>query len=377
MSLKIDIDITAGNIFIENIDSFEATLTKDLRNTENDWFYWQFRATFDTPGKYTFKFTNGPAIGARGPAVSYDNANTWEWLGFDCVSRENGDSFTYQWDESKPAQMIFCMGMQYLPKHLETFIGKHENSPYLEVAELERTRMNRPVELLKIADKKQPGKTKLYFASRHHACEMMATYVLEGLLETFLEESELGSELRKKFSVWAVPFTDKDGVVNGDQGKNRRPHDHARDYCDKPIYPEIKAVMNLINTEKMDFILDIHCPWLYGSDSNETVYFVGPSSKTMEAKMVEFARIFEKEAPAEAPFDVNDIIYYGFGWNGPGNYTYGKTLAKWGADLDFVKCSLSMEIPYANAREITFTQDGMRKLGRSIAVTILKYFKEH
>jgi len=33
MSLKIDISFPGGNIFIEDINGFDVTLTKDMRNT--------------------------------------------------------------------------------------------------------------------------------------------------------------------------------------------------------------------------------------------------------------------------------------------------------------------------------------------------------
>ena len=42
-----------------------------------------------------------------------------------------------------------------------------------------------------------------------------------------------------------VPFTDYDGAQAGDQGKNRAPHDHNRDYVEF-LYPETKAITEWI-----------------------------------------------------------------------------------------------------------------------------------
>lgn len=69
--------------------------------------------------------------------------------------------------------------------------------------------------------------------ARHHACESTGNYVLEGVLE------ELIKSLPNNLSVMCVPFVDYDGVVNGDQGKNRFQHDHNRDY-DKNVPQDLQ-----------------------------------------------------------------------------------------------------------------------------------------
>ena len=274
-----------------------------------------------------------------------------------------------------PEQIIFCMGMQYLQKQLDEFTEAFAKSPYMAVSEITRSRRNRSVTLIKIDDPSVTSpKRKLFLASRHHACEMMATYALEGFLRTMLADTPEGRKMREKFTLYAMPFMDTDGVLDGDQGKNRRPHDHARDYGNTPIYPETAAAMKLIEGEKIDFVLDMHCPWLYGQDSNETVYFVGQESKKMEKAMVDFATILEKNAPESVPVLVSDIIYFGTGWNSSGSYTAGKTLCKWACELPFVTATPSMEIPYANAREKTLYPASMRELGRAIAISTLEYF---
>ena len=89
------------------------------------------------------------------------------------------------------------------------------------------------VEILKISDQAAKPRRKMLITCRHHCCEMMANYMVEGILE----EALMNSSFRKMYEVSAVPFADKDGVMDGDQGKNRRPRDHARDYGDNPIYP--------------------------------------------------------------------------------------------------------------------------------------------
>ena len=76
------------------------------------------------------------------------------------------------------------------------------------------------------------AKKTILLTARHHACESVANYVLEGLLDGLLREKYSVTEDCK---VLVVPFMDIDGVEDGDQGKSRFPHDHNRDYLAEPI----------------------------------------------------------------------------------------------------------------------------------------------
>lgn len=372
MSTKIDISFPGGNIFIEDINGYDITLAKDLRNTQGDWFYWSFRAHFDKTGTYNFHFTNGIACGTRGPAVSYDNGFTWEWLGAEWVSR-NPDGFSYIYDGKRGNGIIFCVGMQYQQIHLDTFLTRHKASPYLSTEILTYSRKNRPVQLLHLEDQSIfTPKKYVYLSSRNHCCEMMATYALEGILESYLGDDELGEQLRRNYIIDAVPFADMDGVVDGDQGKNRRPHDHNRDYNEHPIYPEVRAIQKRLAGKDVFFLFDMHCPWIYG-DCNEAIYLVGPQDKVYEEKMLFFSQILEKNSPPEAPFFTKDNVLYGMAWNTGANWTQGLNAAEWGRQCVKAAFSNSIEIPYANAGDITLTADSVRASGRAIAKSILEY----
>ena len=113
----------------------------------------------------------------------------------------------------------------------------------------------------------------------------MASYCLEGILETVLSDSDDGSWFQKNVEVLAVPFMDKDGIENGDQGKNRKPHDHNRDYEGESIYPSVTALWKLIpewSGGKLRFSMDMHCPYISGGGNApggaENIYFVGGQS---------------------------------------------------------------------------------------------------
>lgn len=380
MKINVDCNIPAGNIMVEKIEGSHVYLRQDLRDTPSGWFYWKFRVIFHENGKYTFSFTGGGyTIGARGPAFSTDNGKTWDWLGMDCVTRQP-DTFVYEYKGKPGGEVIFCMGIPYLQENFDRFLAAKKGNPYIEKGVLCKSPKGRDVELVRISDHdSSKPKMKLLFTSRHHCCEMMATYALEGILDVASEDSDFGKAFRAAFNVFSVPFADKDGVEDGDQGKNRQPHDHARDYWDTPIYPETKAVMELIRKEKISFVLDLHCPWILNisqGDTNENIYFVGQRKPEMAEQSMKIGDIIERNTPKSVPFFSSGMIPYGFGWNGPGNYspTTGFTLAKWSADQEFMSFAGSMEIPYANAGEVTLYPDSARQFGRAIARSILEYY---
>ena len=52
---------------------------------------------------------------------------------------------------------------------------------------------------------------------------MMANYELEGLLTAITADDDLGRWYQQHVSAFIVPFVDKDGVEDGDQGQESPP----------------------------------------------------------------------------------------------------------------------------------------------------------
>lgn len=376
MALKIETAFPGGNVFIEDINNFEVLLTRDMRNTKGDWFYWAFQAHFDQVGQYRFRFTQPNSCSSCGPAVSYDQAMTWEWLGFSCVSGARNE-FTYTWDGTKNPCVTFCVGMQYLPQHLEKFFSRHASGNLLTRTSLATSRKNRKTDLLHIEDISiQKKKKYIFLSSRHHCCEMMATYALEGILETALGNDDTGSFFRNNYIIDAVPFVDIDGVLDGDQGKNRSPHDHNRDYNNRPLYPEVKAIQELLAAKNIFFALDLHCPWLFGGEHNESIYFPLPEEKYYSEEIEKFSRILEVKSPSNIPHFSQNNIPFGTKWNTKENFSQGKSLKEWIRAFCAPRLAATIEIPYAKAGENILTANHVRSFGRAIAESIIQYDKQ-
>lgn len=301
-NVVISADFPGGNVKVTGQSADSVQLEPDLRGGR-PWFYWCFEATSTQPGKVSFVFPekvigfkNG-AIGFQGPAISTDGGRTWKWMG---TGNVDGSSFSYEF--RKAGQPVrFAVTIPYLQSDLDAFLTKHAGNPHLKRSVLTKSRHGREVELLRIGSP-GPKVQPVLVTGRHHATETIASYVLEGFLQEAMSESEWGREFRQKYVLYAVPFVDKDGVEEGDQGKNRRPHDHNRDYGENSIYPEIQAIKKLDQQIEFRFALDFHCPTLVMKD-HQVMYFVGPKEHPVYnfQNVSEFAGWIKKGLPENAP----------------------------------------------------------------------------
>ncbi|MEM7013283.1 MAG: M14 family zinc carboxypeptidase, partial [Verrucomicrobiota bacterium] len=270
-SVTISTDHAGGNAIVLENEGSTVRLKPDLRGGR-DWFYWNFDAAAAELGEVEFVFEGKLRIGVRGPALSLDEGETWDWLGTESVHystpNDPTESFRYRFTENhKKAR--FAVAIPYVAEDLDAFLAKHRGNPNLKISQLTKTPKGRPVELLQIGE---PGENReaIIVTARHHACESMASYVLEG----FIEEAMSNAAFLDRHVLYAVPMMDKDGVEAGDQGKWRFPHDHNRDYGQKSIYPEVQAVMKLAQDVNVKHGIDFHCPSLRG-ETHEVFYFIG------------------------------------------------------------------------------------------------------
>ena len=369
----IDAHYPGGNIILERIDGDTAFIKPDLRDTQGWWFYWNFRVSGAAGRTITFKFTDGNPIGVRGPALSTDAGKTWAWLGTATVK-----DASFKYTVAKDAREVrFCLAMPYQQSNLDDFLTKHTH-PNLKVTQLCKTRKGRPVERIHAGKIDGEPRYRVLVTARHHACEMMASYSLEGLLEAVLADDPEGLWLRNNVEILAVPFMDKDGVEDGDQGKNRRPHDHNRDYIGDSIYPSVAALRAFVpkwSDGKPLVTLDLHCPYIRGQ-YNEVIYIVGNSDPDIYAQQFRFGKILENVASGPLPYDNDDILPFGKAWNTKANYGSGKSCSRWAAELDDVKLATSFEIPYANVGSRTVTAETARAFGRDLAAALFTYLTQ-
>jgi len=361
-SLRVDASFPGGNILVDKIDGDTVSVHQDLRDTAGDWFYWQFRVRGAEGRTLTFQFTQGNVLGVLGPALSKDGGTTWTWLGTESVK---GNSFYYAF-AADAGDVRFCVSIPYQESDLKRFLAKHAG---VGVETLCETAKGRKVERLRVGS----GGIKILFTARHHACEMIASYVLEGILE----EASSNAWFQKNAEIVAIPFMDKDGVEDGDQGKNRKPRDHNRDYDGESLYASTKAVRESVpawSDGKLKFALDLHCPTLRGAN-NETIYFVGSENQDNWKKIQRLWELLESMQKGPLVFRSKDNVPFGTAWNSAANYTKGMHFSRWALDLPGIEATSTLEISYANANGTTVTADSARALGRDLARALRKFLE--
>lgn len=364
-STSVHADFPGGNIIVESLERDTVRLRQDLRDTKGHWFFWHFQADGFEGRDILFEFTDGDVIGALVPAVSLDAGASWQWLG---AERVEGASFSYRFPKDA-ASVRFCMCMPYFQSDFERFLKKLDSSK-LRLETIAESRKGRPIEGLTLpTDAKEP-ELKLLFTCRHHACEAAASYALEGILKEALSDSKTGRWRRENAEILAIPFVDKDGVEDGDQGKNRRPYDHVQGYIPNTVYPEIKAIMEHIVSwagDKARVALDLHCPYIK-SKLNERIFFSGASDPGIWENIQSLSAVIQTECVRSLPFDPHFNYAWGQGWN-----TSETTFKVWVQSLPGLLVASTLEVPYSNVSGAVATPESLRRFGCDLMRSIHKY----
>ncbi len=377
--LAVDDGVPAGNVVVEKIEGDVVYLKPDLRDTKGDWFYWAFRVCNAAGRTLRFRFGGaygGNVVGTRGPVVSLDKGRTWSYP-LDGESKKNAFTYTFSKDAD---EVWFFECHPYHQSDWDAFLARHAaaRSKFFETGVLSKTKKGRDVEKARFGCLKNPKYTVMLTA-RHHASESVASYALEGFLDAVLREDDLGTWLRENVEVLAVPFMDKDGSVDGDQGKNRKPHDHNRDYT-QFIYPETKATVAWIKEhtdDKLDVWIDFHCPWIRGR-YNEFVY--SPLKRDVNSRNAaaerRFSALLEKLQCGSLNCKASDDLPFGVSWNTDGNEKEGLSVISWALrNLPDLKLGHIIEIPFATANGAVVTPDKVRDLGRDLAKALRAFLE--
>ena len=371
--LKIDAAFPGGNIKVDRIDGNTALLRHDLRDTSGDWFYWAFRVRGAVGRTLGFTFASDK-FSARGPAISTDGGVTWKWMGREAVQdRTFSHTFAAGADDVR-----FSMGMPYTEANLTAFLRQHAASPALKQEILCQTEKGRGVELLRFGKLNGEPRLRIFLTARHHACEMMASYELEGIIQAALADDEAGKWFRENVEFRAVPFMDKDGVEDGDQGKNRKPHDHCRDYVGEPLYASVAAVKKMLpewSGGKLKIALDLHCPGLRGR-GHEEIHFVGGPEADLWQRATRLSQLLE-ELSAKGPlnFRERDNLPFGRSWN-TAKAGIERNFGTWVGTIRGLRIGAALELPYATAGGQEVNAETARAFGRTLAAAIRAYLME-
>ncbi len=367
---QVSADFPGGNIVVERMDGDQVFVRQDLRDTEGWWFYWYFAVRRAAGRNLVVHFTNKDVFAARGPAVSADGGRSWQWLGRQNVE---GTRFRYR-VPAAAGDVRFCLAIPYLEKNLREFLARHKGRSELCVQPHCHTRKGRVTERLHLGRLGGDPVFRVLVTCRHHACEMMASWVLEGLMETVLGPGEDGRWFCRHVEIAVIPFMDKDGVEEGDQGKNRRPHDHNRDYLGQPIYPSVAALKAFAprwSEGKCRVALDLHCPYIRGS-RDENIFLVGQPDPKVNAQIERFSALLAETCTGPLPYHPKFNIPFGTGWN---TEREPRMCSRWAGTLPGIALAATLEFPYATAGGKEVNAATARRFGQDLARAIRRFLE--
>lgn len=345
--MTIHTHFIGGNIAVERIEDNVVYVERELRDTEGDWFYWAFCVEDAAGMTLTFRFPSRIRVGRFGPAVSHDLEH-WHWLD----QPSEGDTFTYTFgpEENK---VYFAHNMIYPMERLERLCAAQD----LKLETVCPSVKGRDLPAVRFGS----GDKWILLTARHHACESTGSYVLEGVLET------LCGKLPAEYAVLAVPYVDYDGVLDGDQGKNRVPHDHNRDYIKQPLYAVTDYMMQFGRSHEIAYAMDFHSPWHQGAQNDHVfLYYSRPDRMPLAER---FSICFREESAGMR------VRYEGSHDNGP--------IKQWGDTVspccqnhfskpDTAKLALTLETPYFGLEETKVSQDRLLALGHAFGRALLR-----
>lgn len=347
--IHIHQNFIGGNISVKEISGNTVMLENELRDTVGDWFYWAFCVEGAEDKELTFKFQEN-RLGYFGPAVSHD-LRSWHWL--DSI---DGNSFTYRFGKNE-SKVYFAHSMLYHPKRFFDFAAKYD----LQINELCKGYKGSSIPCLRLGY----GNTSIILTARHHACESTGNYVLEGVLE------ELIADPIPNTKIFCVPFVDYEGVIRGDQGKSRSPHDHNRDYsCDEGfIYPECDAIRKYMEQNGCHFGFDFHSPW-HISKENDNVFIVQSSVEKLD-RLNRFGELFESSiTPDSLKYEHKNDYPPETGWN------KGSTqFASFANKREENNIAFSLETTYFGTADSKVNEEKLIELGRCFTKALKKYME--
>lgn len=346
--MKIHADFECGNIRFLKQEGDLILLQNELRGTTAEkYYYWAFCVEGAAGQTLTFRLDR-EWVGPYGAAVSHDLIN-WSWTN----TALDGASFSYTFGPDEQ-RVYFAHDLVYTPKRLWAVAAELG----LEMQTLCRSNGGRDIPCFRLGN----GKRNVVLTSRHHACESSGTYVLEGVIREYLKDPI------EDTSLLVVPMMDYDGVCQGDQGKNRSPHDHNRDYIPDNIYPEVGAIMDFANTHGVFYAVDFHAP-NHRLGRSDRVFIVRKMAHLAD-RFDTFGALFEKHSGGDAmTYHMKHDVPPNTGWNKDNTPTFS-TFFNSRPDC---RLALTLETTHFGTEDNQITAQRMLNTGRAFCRALREF----
>lgn len=265
-----------------------ARLNKIKRNSENEYtiFITPENAPINMSPWYAFKIWSDKKkeINVRlkypkfakhrySPKISKDGRK-WKLLKSKYITEEEKGTGE-RGAASRPKRIVMRLKVSKKPiwiaaqelqtsKHVFAWMDKIAKKRKLEITEIGKSKLGRPLKMLTIG--KKDSKKMMLVISRQHPPEVTGYFAMKAFVEKLADKSKLSKKFRKDWSIYVIPLMNPDGVDNGHWRHNAGGVDLNRDWT-KFNQPEGKAVSEFLKKReqktggKFYFGIDFHSTW--------------------------------------------------------------------------------------------------------------------
>lgn len=353
----VDLPFATGN-GSATVTGHGVVVDRDLRDSTGDRWYWHVRLRGRGPVR--LRTARPGLVGGFGPAISRDSGRTYSWL-HDRYSIRRG----FELDLCERSEALVAPTLPYGPDQLRSFLRRHRDD--LPVERLTRSEGGRDIPLVRLAAERRPRR-RIVVTARHHACEAVGSLLFEAILGSVLDLRRDGVGWTLDTEIVAVPFVDVDGVVRGDQGKARLPHDHNRDYGDDCRYAGVRALRCASLFDGLPCVaLDLHTPGLAGP-LEERPFLVASGDDGDDRRVAALAGAISGSFAGRPEVMVFDEEWNSARSSGPRGF------AAWARSHRTVVLATSVEYPNAVVRGSPVTSDVVRSFGRHLVMALEQVF---
>lgn len=167
-------------------------------------------------------------------------------------------------------------------------------------------------------------------------------------------------------------------MEEGDQGKNRIPRDHNRDYSGESIYASTSSLRQQVPewVGEVPWVgIDLHNPFIKG-ENNEWIYFVGNANPSISKEQERLVDILAETYRGPMKFTRKEgFMPFGVAWNTGANYDQGASFGQWAAGFQGkgLKMATTLEFPYALNHGQVVTAEGARAFGADLMYALQEY----
>lgn len=287
-------------------------------------------------------------LGEGEESVSEDGLPIWHW-NLVCQGNEKNIDFA----------LCYPYGPDQISDLLQTCAGTWKAST-IGVSQAGRpiTRLYNKTETKK---KQQAG---IYIVTRQHSGETPGSWVLDGFLRYFADSDEEAP------LIWAIPFANVDGVIQGDYGKDNFPYDVNRAWTQPPMRFETHVMMRDMQRWasrcRPALGLDLHAP---GWSDNRGVFAFDPTreeSRALKPEVNNLAKKCENSLGVEfASESFLRMANYPSRWETPWAMQYMMQ--------QYQIPALSIETPYSMIGDRVLTICDYHEIGKRLALAIEEF----